>query len=409
MQYFKLLCISILILFTLPFCTQSCDKKSHAQRMETIVDTSVVVRPNPVDTASVPDNNVPTPDPTSKLMKFEVVFSSEPADVKATVAKLKYNKSGWVSVEWDDNSLASIEGYSVLKNKYYTDGCSNNIPYTGAVAVIGMNQYLCNEVAANDKGSLNYDQMKELIGAGWDIENHSYYHDPTGNCNNGSDWFKNIKELDELIKNRIGYKMNGAVVPTNYSGFATAAKDYGYVFSTSQGTFDGLLPAGNPTWKPTNDFDLAPKEYSAYGRIFHDGWADMENDVKTAINELVKHQNHYFRFASHGIDKGAFERIVDYFQNQTNDKYLFLTTREIMEYRLVSSLPIKYTKEGNKLIVEIDTSTLPERIRWRDLSFVITNSGAKISSINVISGLEKASFNANTGLVNVFKQIKEWK
>jgi hypothetical protein len=218
---------------------------------------------------------------------------------------------------------------------------------------------------------------------------------------------KNVKELDELILNSIQYKMNGLVVPTDYDGFPTAAKKFGYLFSTSQGTFDGFEPAGKPVWKSVQNFDLAPKDFSSFNRMFFDDWSEMERNVKDAVSDINTKTNSYFRFASHGIDEAAFARIIDNFQSTTADKILFIPTREAMEYRLMSSLPIKYELNGKKLLITINTTTIPDRVRWRDLSFLV-ESDKKIAAVNILNLADKVTFNPSTGLVNVFKQKTNW-
>lgn len=381
-----------------PFCSESCQKGTAQQN-----EIQIITQQS--DTVNKQRNNA-TGNSNSSTMKFEIIFENSAGNASAKVAKLKYNKTSWASIEWDDNSLSALQGYNIIKNKFYTDGCNNKIQYAGSIAVNGRNQFDNSEIGANNTG-VTYAQLKELINAGWDVENHSYYHGPDGNYNFGSDWLKNIKTLDDLIQERIQYKMNGAVVPTNYDGFPTAAKNFGYLFSTSQGTFDDFEPAGKPTFKEYFDFDLAPLNFSSFNRIFYDDWNQLEKSVKNSISEIATRNNHYFRFASHGIDEAALKRILDYFELMSNDRFLFIPTREIMEYRIVAGQPIKYEQEGNKLIIEIDGSAIPDRFRWRDLSFVVT-SGSKITSVNVISGIDKTSFNANTGLVNIFKQRSSW-
>lgn len=342
----------------------------------------------------------------SDIMKFEILFHTVPAKATAKPAKLKYNKNGWVSEEWDDNSLSALKALEKLKTKFYTDGCDNKIAYTAAIAVNGRSNYNNEEIGLS-VNNINYTQMKQLIAAGWDIENHSYYHEPYNNFNFGNDRAKNIIALDTLILKKINYKMHGLVVPSDHSGFPKAAKEAGYIFSTSQGTFDGLPPAGVPVYKDVQDFDLAPITFSSFNRMFYDNWTEMENNVKKAIDAIVQKKHHYFRFASHGIDEAAYNRIIDYFETKTNDKILFIPTREIMEYRLMASLPISYQLSHDRLVIEINTASLPARCRWKDLSFIVS-SDAQIKSITLISGIERATFNAQTSLVNIFKQITSW-
>lgn len=410
MALLRNLVIYILIISSFQFCTQSCTRGANPIPVP-ITPPDSIPKPDikdPVDTTVViPDTSTNQGPQDPKIMKFEIEFSGVPKNASVTVSKLKYNKANWLSIEWDDNSLESLKGYAELNKKFYTDGCGNKINYSAALAVNGKNQYN-NEEAGLLSHNVTYTQMKQLIGSGWDIENHSYYHDPTGNYNFGTDRAKNVSELENLILTRINYKMNGLVVPTNYDGFPTAAKNFGYLFSTSQGTFDQFPPAGTPTYKDVQNFDLAPINFSSFNRIFYDNWNEMNKAVTAAFKELITKNNHYFRFASHGIDLPIFIQLLELFERDGNDKILIVPTREVMEYRLVANLPITQKLTGNKLEVTINLTTLPERVRWRDLSFVVSTD-SKIANIKSMSNIDKISFNKDNNLVNVFKQITNWK
>ncbi|ANH80449.1 hypothetical protein A8C56_05095 [Niabella ginsenosidivorans] len=396
-----------LVVITFSFCAESCQKgENHGQ----LTPGSYNLPPedssttNKTDT-SHHDNTSPEPlDPTK--MSFEVVFSNTADDAKATVAELKYNKNGWVSLEFDDNSLDALKAEELLKGKFYTDGCGNNVPYAAALAVIGRSNYNNQEMGTMGDYYVTYAQMKTMIGLGWDIENHSLYHEPTGNYNNGTDWAKNISEMNALILQKINYNMNGAVVPVNYSGFPTAAKNFGYLFSSSESTFDNLAP-GLGDYQKVASFNLAPLTFSAFNRIFNDDWSKMETDVKSATATLITRKNSYFRLGSHKVNINNLQNILDNFSSVTKDNILFLSTREIMEYRVMAKLPITYKTEANILKVVIDPKTLPDRFRWRDLSFIVT-SKAKITNIKNLNGIDKATFNPETGLVNIFKQKTIW-
>ncbi|MBO9573654.1 MAG: hypothetical protein J7497_15810, partial [Chitinophagaceae bacterium] len=381
-----------LLLSLVFFSSESCQKKQ--------ADTKLAVTDSlpPTPTTPVKGGDQPNPAPDPTVMSFEIELSNTTDDAKAAVAGLKYNKAGWVSLEFDDNSLGALTAADILKTKSYTDGCGNNIPYAAALAAIGRSNYNNQEMGAMPGYYVTYEQMKTMIGAGWDIENHSLYHEPTGNYSNGTDWAKNISEMDALILQKINYKMNGSVVPVNYSGFPTAAKNFGYLFSSSESTFDNLAP-GLGNYQKVVAFDLAPVTFSAFNRIFNDDWTKMETDVKSATATLSTLTNSYFRLGSHTVNATNLQNILDNFSSVTKDNILFIPTREIMEYRVMTTLPITYTKEGNILRVVINPQSLPSRFRWRDLSFVVT-SNAKITNIKNLNGIDKATFNPQTGLVN---------
>lgn len=377
------------------FLLQNCNRSN----INTPTSKQLDIPAKIIDSAKSDDNkNI-----DSTNMTFEVVFSEKPNKASIAATKLKYNKNGWVSGEWDDNAAAALQAFKILNNFYYTDGCGNKINYALASAVNGRHQFDNREFGLWE-GLVTYTEMKNLIAHGWDIENHSYYHGDEGNYSFGNDWYKNIKELDDLIYERIGYRMNGAVVPTSYSGFPTAAKKFGYLFSSSQGTFDDMKPSGQPEWgKGYQDFDYAPEDFSAFGRLFYDDWAEMEKDFIKWCDDSFKYYNSYFRIGSHGIDEAAFIRMMNYFRDKSNDKFALLPTREIMEYRIMTKQPIESILTGNKLTVKVNLKNVPSRFRWKDLSFIIT-SEKSISQVKTINNIDKVTFNPGTGLINIFNQ-----
>lgn len=356
---------------------------------------------------SIPDSTTTPINDDSGNMVFEIVLDGSPQRSDLLPTEIKYGKKGWISGEWDDNSPAAMEAQRILTDFFYTDGCGNKTNYAFAVAVNGRNGYHNGELGL-ENGIVNYDSMRLLIQHGWDIENHSYYHGPDGNYNFGYDWDKNIEELDNLIAEKIHYQMNGAVVPTDYKNFPTAAKNFGYLFSSSQGTFDGLPPGGTPDWSAKNElFSRAPKDFSAFGRMFYDNWNEMEKDFTQKLNNIVGTSGTFFRIGSHGIDGDIFRRMMVNFQNKTADDFIVVPTREIMEYRIVADQPVEWSVEENKINVTVDISGIPDRFRWRDISFLFS-SDQTIRQINVIKNIDRVSFNAETGLINIFNQRTTW-
>lgn len=377
----------------------------NCSRTDTPVKPQPLVLPQKTTDSTAKASRLPVVDSTK--MQFEVVFASAAQTNALKPAKLKYDKQGWISGEWDDNSAATLQAFEILKNFSYTDGCGNKIPYALAVAVNGRHQYDNREFGYWD-GLVTYTAMQKLIENGWDIENHSYYHGIEGNYNFGNDWLKNIKELDDLLFAKIGYRMNGAVVPTSYENFPTAAKNYGYLFSSSQGTFDGMKPSGQPQWgRGFADFDWAPEDFSAFGRLFYDDWKAMEKDFIDWCGGAFSNYNSYIRFGSHGIDEAIFTKMMNYIRDNSKDKFAVLPTREIMEYRIVARQPIDYKLDGNKMIVTVDLKNLPARFRWKDMSFIAASSD-KITAVTAINNIDKVSFNAETGLINIFKQTTKF-
>jgi len=343
----------------------------------------------------------------SKVMRFEITFATPPLNLEVNPAEFKFNKKGWISFEWDDNARAAMQALLSLNTYSYTDGCGNKIPYTAALAVNGINQRSNLEVGEL-LGYVTYKEMSELILNRWDIENHGYCHEPVGNYNFGNDRYRNIAELDKLIYERCRYLMNGHVVPTNYDGFPTAAKNFGYLFSTSLQTFDNLPPAaiGKPN-ALVHDFGQAPVFFSSFHRLFNDDWSAFERQIQKAVSLLNEKKGYYFRAGSHSIDTVYFNKILRYIATKSGDQIMVLPTREVMEYRIMKLQPISVVLDGLKAVVEINCSGLNERIRWRDLTFNIRSDG-KILDVKPLTGIDNITFNSQSNIINVFKALKQW-
>lgn len=344
----------------------------------------------------------PDPDPTSIVTKIR--FASVPASASAARPFMKYGKKAFLSLDWDDASMGALQGLLILNNSFYTDGCGNNKAFTAAMALNGAYEgtgipYPYDGVG----GTMSKANLSTLINAGWDLMDHGYYHDPVGF---GSDMtpLQSTQMMQAFIKSLMNYWVRSKCVPQNYAGHVQAAFDCGYLYSTSQGTFDSF----NPVWAlnpPGNMADL-PTGFWPVRRDFSDGWSSDLSYFKGKVDALMTGAEKFYRIGSHTIDVPAFQELMTYILNTTNDKVMVCTTREIAEYKEMSARPITQSLVGDTLTITHDLTTLDPKNRWRDQCFNIL-SDKKIISVET-EGAESSSFNASTGLVNVFKQKKLW-
>ncbi|WP_231464659.1 hypothetical protein [Pedobacter sp. Leaf132] len=325
-----------------------------------------------------------------------ITFSSAPSDLVVSIPPLKYDKKNWFSFEMDDHSSSIPFALSVLANKFYTDGCGNNKPYTMAASVNGAQEMTGEEYDfSNEVG----DRLRAVIAANGDLSDHGYYHDPVGFGANMTALQSTIAMQDFIQRKFNGFQTRSKIVPTNYAGHAQAAFDQGYLYSTSQSQSDGFTAE----WQyapPGNNAVVGP--FAALRRDFTDQWANDFNFIKGSITNLVAATDKFYRIGSHTIDnQAAFQSFFDFVQSSSNDQLWVTTTREVFEYKEVSALPIIQSLVGNTLNIEVDLSTLSAKNMWKDISFLL-NTTANIQSVT--TNANSFSFNNSSKLLNLFKK-----
>lgn len=345
------------------------------------------------------------PDPEAPITSLvvQIKFATTPSSASAVVAQRKYNKKNHWAFEWDDATGGAATGLGILNSAYFTDGCGNNINYRGTLAFNGANENSGAEYTyPGGDGKVSKANMLAMINAGWEMSDHSYFHDPVGFGASVTP-LDNTQRMQSYIKHLLNYWTRSKVVPTNYAGHATAARDLGYLYSTSEGTFDSFTPEG--VFNPFGNWANVPAGFAALRRGFTDGWAGSLADLKAAFDTTKASTNRFYRVGSHTIDATAFQNLVSYIQANANDEFLVSSTREWLEYNEMKAQPFSQNLIGNTLTLTIDLTGLDSKNRWKDLSFNIT-SAATISSVT--SNGDSTSFNSATGLVNVFKQKTSW-
>lgn len=351
-------------------------------------------------TIVVPPITDPTPDPEVRpqFITTTIKFTSAPTSAIATRPLNKFNKKNWLSLEWDDASAGAISGLQILNNAYYTDGCGNNINYRAALAINGGHEFSGTEYTYDGTGVtglMSTTIMKQMIAKGWDISDHSYYHDPVYSGANITP-YQNTVMMQDYIKRLLNYWCRTKVVPTNYAGHATAARDLGYLYSTSQGTFDSFTPEW--MYAPPGNYATLPAGFAALRRDFTDVWTDT-TALKNIINTLLASTGKFFRIGSHTIDVNGYQDFINYISTRANDQLLVATTREILEYREIGTMPTTQTLQGDTLTITTDLKNLDTKNRWKDQTFSIS-SDKQVASVT--SNVGTVSFNPATGLVNTF-------
>lgn len=377
---------------------------ANGQSIPTIIDFSP--KSEPVGTLlTITGTNLKNPetvDPNKIIVTIQ--FASSPTYGTASYPSLKFEKHSMIQFEWDDASPGAMSALSLMQNRFFTDGAGNNKPYTGAVAVNGRAQYDNREVGLIE-GGISYADGLQLINAGWDIENHGYYHDPYGNYNNSTNALLNVKQLEALYFQRTGYRMNALVVPANYAGYIQAALDEGYVAASSTGTFDGFQ--AHPEWLLLGGLNAIPEGFIALRRDFSDNWGSSLPSLKGYVDSLLSGTsatvNKFVRVGSHNLtDQASFTGLINYLEDQSEDRIWVTSMREFAEYKITKTQTAKTEMlVDNILTITLDQSAISNRIRWRDLTLKI-DADQIIESVKIIGAT--ASYNPVNKLVNIFKQ-----
>ncbi|SMC96305.1 hypothetical protein [Pedobacter africanus] len=345
-------------------------------------------------------SGLPEPKHTIKTI---VRFAAPATLAVANIAPWKYNKKNTMAFEWDDASIGALTGLNILNAAFYTDGCGNNINYSATLAINGANETTGIPYTYDGTdGRVSAAQMISMINAGWEISDHGYYHDQVGFGATVNPLQSTIL-MQSFIKNLLNYWTRSKVVPNADAGHAQAAHDIGYLYSTSQGTFDTFTPVW--MFVPPGNYNDVPPLFGALRRYFTDQLAVELNDIKAIIDTLLSGNNTFFRLASHTIDQTAFQNLVDYIETNAEDELWVASHREVLEYREMKALPTYQEFNGDTLTIVTDITSLTNKNRYKDLSFNIASDQPILS---VTTDGDNATFNATTGLVNIFKQKKQW-
>ena len=164
--------------------------------------------------------------------QIEIVlqFSSAPTQLSTRLAPLKYNKDFAYSFSLDDglkdaytNAFKAMNGGVAEDGQNYpplvmTDGCGNDIEFSGALAIYSINQY-GQDLHIQTPGNIKWSEILEMYGKGWDVLNHTYAH----HAGEGTDYVFQIEENQRYVQTMTGIKMRNFVIPSgdlNYKPYA---------------------------------------------------------------------------------------------------------------------------------------------------------------------------------------------
>ena len=334
-----------------------------------------------------------------------VTFNSEPSDLSAKIAPLKYNKKFALSMQIDDGGDAIInegfpvfEGGTVNGTNYsgytYTDGCGNHSSFKMSSAMYPFSSYDGRDVH-NDPESdvVTWDEMNTLYEAGWGIENHGESdHEETTPSYIDYSIKRNISYTRRKMYNTTpgGVMTNVFVNPNGSTPWTQPAINLGEIGALNQ---DNEGPLGdNGGNVNANDLNWYNSRYNLYRR--HADGVDVKEHIDKLSDSSVNGANYWAPIFSHNLSTeypfntfvSDFEYIYNTYGAGGTDEILMTTDEEIIDYLIVrDGTTFNQSLNGNTLTLTF-SGTYPTNLLFYDLSLVI-NSDVAISDI-AIEGTE---------------------
>lgn len=337
-------------------------------------------------------------------IQIKVTLSGVPSSISIEKKNLKYGKYGAFCFVWDDRAPSAYNALSIMPS--FTDGAGNSIPYSATVACNGVNKY------GIDAPGLTFAQLKTLVDNNWGISCHGYIH-------NKSDWPQGFTVDDNVIQNRIyfynkfkeigiEYILRTGVVPSADTGYHNAWKRIGTLCGTSQNAFDTFpaIPSHDFTNNSIGEITNLTGNYQVFARAFKDinsqtGADQLHSKLTSLVQQSTATQNKILVYGVHYTDNSFLQPELNYLTS-ISDNIWPTSLHELMEYvetRLHTA--VSYSLTGNVLTINL-TQDLPDATRWRDLSLGLASDQ---SIVNIeYTGADNVTFNAATGLINVFKK-----
>jgi hypothetical protein len=356
-----------------------------------------------------------------------VKFASTPSVASSAFTELKYDKASSLHIEYDDvpnlfmdfiayvqGGVAPIDGVNYTA-KIMTDGCGNNIPWTGS-AGINVRSNFNNNILLGTSGKLTNADLRTCFQKDCLPSAHGYYHNQDQSyTTNGFTQAKNIGECRNYIYDQTGFNSRIFITPNNDAGYNDDAEAQGVMGNSSQNVTDGYPQS--PTEADIFTIRVADTSeidgnFRAYLRGFLDDWNNTTetNNLKARIDNLknlsVGGTHKFCRIGTHGHNVSNwtnFKSFLDYVDTTSEDTIWVTTLQEFLEYfETKREIGKSEILSGDTLTITLNYNNLPPENLFRDISLKIT-SDAAISSITV-TGAQGSSYNLSTKLINVFNR-----
>ena len=358
--------------------------------------------------------------PDQSAIQFKIILSDQSSPT-IQKAPLRYNKSFAYSLSLDDGLADAYDhafqimngGYIAEINQHYeglflTDGCGNDIPFTGSLAWFSVNRDY-SDIHINTPGYVSWTELVDMYNAGWDVLNHSYSHATAV----GTDFYWEIDQNQQAVLNKTGIQMTQFVIPGggDYQPYQAEAIAYGmnaiYAYKSNfEGYPKGLTVDASRDWRGI----------SIYRGYKYDSYYDSTN-IMTTIDGIAAaaapdkhvwyndftHRVHLQDYAgSLRVETFAYylsEIAARYGKNGT-DAVWVASLQAVWEYLFVrDNTAVTMQQNGNEVLVSLQTGTIPDNLRTKALSLLVESAGS-FTVEPVTAGLH-VSYNGSTGLINL--------
>lgn len=364
--------------------------------------------------------------PATTKITIQVTFASVPTSPTAVIADLKYNKLNVMVPTKDDGGAGdwttvyptiwggkgpdgqTYPGYA------YTDGTGRAVKWHWTFALNWNNGQITNATS-----TAKHLEMMRTGFAGF--SNHSLTH--AGYF----DRYYDIKANEINIYNQLGgYRTRTITVPADFKGFVETGLSLGYALISSQGFGSGGLSSDGNNTAPNRNViygervsvsQLMPPKLLTTRLNAGDKWTDADLAAfkgwfKTKLGAGTSPQTKYMLpWFSHGPTYATsadtnqynnFKRAMNYVVATTGDDLWVADLQEWLEYyECRRDVQLTPTVKENTLTLTLDYANVASPVRWRDLSLLV--SGGSISTVRV-TGADAYTYNAKTGLINVYKK-----
>ncbi|WP_345246509.1 T9SS type A sorting domain-containing protein [Nibrella saemangeumensis] len=352
---------------------------------------------------------------TGGPITLTITFSGLPSSPGITYADMPNNKSVGFMFTADDAYRGNYSViYPVLRGlpaadgkRYpvptYSDGAGRTRLWNWTLA-INANSTLDN----NNPTYVNWAQLQEMAGAGFNFSNHSLTH---------SSYHDKLYELKQNEKNvfaRLGYRMRTLTIPSDIEGFTETGLALGYRLITSQGFGQNQIAADGHAaeinWNDQLPVNPLPASLLLSRWNYDTGWSGANEFVDrtfAASTNGVKYIGHAF---GHGPNESGevdgFVAFINYIQNHpaNQGRAGIWGMQQVMDYYDTKASVVRTESvQGNTLTTIFSFANLSPNVQQRDLSLLVT--GGTIQQVTA-TGADSVSFNPATGLVNVYLQTR---
>lgn len=351
----------------------------------------------------------PTPD-----IFITITFDTIPDSIPIiNPAKLRFNKDFAYSLSFDDGSPESYnntfpimsggisQNGDIESGGYYTDGCGNEIVFTGAIAINGWHIHEHPSAAY-----MSWPQVQEMYQADWDILNHSFKHCAYDSCDYDAEVLENTFEVEA----ELGFTMTHFVVPSgDYEGYRTPAFNNEMVALHDQ---NWLLP-GNGGLQVDAPFNLYQFELHRNSLEFE--IPPYQDDIDMIADKSTNGNHYWFSDYGHkvgnpgepfiGITMDDFRDYMIYLEDtygrDGSDRIWVAPVQEVYKYILVRDqiIPVSADLNNNQFTVTYSLDNIPDTLRRNSLSLVLDlASNISVSNIEVTGA--NVTFNSE-GLINL--------